>query len=428
MHPGYGFLSENAAFAEALAARGIAFIGPTPEHIRAFGLKHTARALAAAGGRAASCRAPGLLASIDEAVIAAGRPRLSGDAEIDRRGRRHRHEPLRRRGARCGTPLPAWNARPAPASAMRASIWNASSPAPAMSRCRSSAMAGAGSWRLASATARCNGATRRSSRKRPRPACPLRCAQRPARRRPRRSAPASATPRPGTVEFIYDPDRQDFDFLEVNTRLQVEHPVTEAVLGIDLVEWMVRQAAGDDPIPAALPAPRAMPSRRGSTPRQPHADFRPSAGRLTEVAFPAGVRVDGWIATGTVVEPHLRPDAGQDHRPRTRPPRGHCGAARGAGRVAGRGDRHQPRLPLGHRGLRDVRKRQCNDRRAGQLPLRAKGSRGAVARCPVEPSGAARPSRAVACRRAALGSDGRHARTGMRTAWSATRTTRRRWS
>ena len=66
MHPGYGFLSENVAFAERLAAEGIAFIGPRPEHLRAFGLKHTARELA---GRSGVPLLPGsgLLASADEA-------------------------------------------------------------------------------------------------------------------------------------------------------------------------------------------------------------------------------------------------------------------------------------------------------------------------------------------------------------------------
>ncbi|MFN4128423.1 MAG: 5-oxoprolinase/urea amidolyase family protein, partial [Paracoccaceae bacterium] len=87
----------------------------------------------------------------------------------------------------------------------------------------------------------------------------------------------------------------------------VEHPVTEAVLGIDLVEWMVRQAAGEDPIPATLPQPQGHAIEARLYAEQPHAGFRPSAGRLTDVAFPQGIRVDGWIATGTVVEPFYDP-------------------------------------------------------------------------------------------------------------------------
>ena len=109
----------------------------------------------------------------------------------------------------------------------------------------------------------------------------------------------------GTVEFVYDAAREEASFLEVNTRLQVEHPVTEAVTGVDLVEWMLRLA-----------------QRRGATccagvrthPRHGHAvearlyaedparDFRPSAGLLTNVAFPdRASRVDAWVETGSEV-------------------------------------------------------------------------------------------------------------------------------
>ena len=113
----------------------------------------------------------------------------------------------------------------------------------------------------------------------------------------------------GTVEFIYDPAREEFYFLEVNTRLQVEHPVTEEVFGIDLVEWMIRQAAGEDPLAgvhAAAPR-RAMRSRCALYAEIPQADFRPATGLLTEVAFPHDARVDGWIETGTEVTPYYDP-------------------------------------------------------------------------------------------------------------------------
>ncbi len=112
----------------------------------------------------------------------------------------------------------------------------------------------------------------------------------------------------GTVEFIYDPAREEFYFLEVNTRLQVEHPVTEAVFGIDLVEWMIRQAAGEDVLSGAealTPKGAAIEVRVYA--EIPHADFRPSAGLLTEVVFPEDIRIDCWIETGTEVTPFYDP-------------------------------------------------------------------------------------------------------------------------
>jgi urea carboxylase len=93
----------------------------------------------------------------------------------------------------------------------------------------------------------------------------------------------------GTVEFIYDADRSDFFFLEVNTRLQVEHGVTELVTGIDLVEWMARLAL--DPsweMPATAPAPSGHAIQARVYAEDPNHDFRPSSGLLTEAGFPNG--------------------------------------------------------------------------------------------------------------------------------------------
>jgi urea carboxylase len=112
----------------------------------------------------------------------------------------------------------------------------------------------------------------------------------------------------GTVEFIVDADSQEFYFLEVNTRLQVEHGVTELVGNIDLVEWMVRLAAGED---LSLANYKYQPQGHAIQVRiyaeDPHHNFQPSAGLLTAVEFPDDVRVDGWIAAGTEITPYYDP-------------------------------------------------------------------------------------------------------------------------
>ena len=110
----------------------------------------------------------------------------------------------------------------------------------------------------------------------------------------------------GTVEFVYDTDRGEFFFLEVNTRLQVEHGVTEAVTGIDLVEWMLRVAAGDrfelttPPISGSSIEVRVYAE-------DPTHGFRPSTGLLTHASFPSDIRIDSWIENGTVVTPYYDP-------------------------------------------------------------------------------------------------------------------------
>jgi urea carboxylase len=118
-----------------------------------------------------------------------------------------------------------------------------------------------------------------------------------------RSLAASADYRSaGTVEFIYDADRDEASFLEFNTRLQVEHPVTEAILGIDLVAWMLRLAAGEtdvlDGVPDTGPSATGCAVEARVYAEDPARDHLPSAGLLTCVDLPGDVRVDTWIERG----------------------------------------------------------------------------------------------------------------------------------
>ena len=112
----------------------------------------------------------------------------------------------------------------------------------------------------------------------------------------------------GTVEFVLDASTEQFYFLEVNTRLQVEHPVTEMVTGLDLIECMLKVAAGD-----ALDWQRMQQPPKGAAievriyAEDPVKNFQPSAGTLTEVYVPDDVRVDGWVSTGTEVSSFYDP-------------------------------------------------------------------------------------------------------------------------
>jgi urea carboxylase len=114
----------------------------------------------------------------------------------------------------------------------------------------------------------------------------------------------------GTVEFIVDAatSADAFYFLEVNTRLQVEHGVTEAVTGVDLVEWMVRVAAGEAPDLAAYRhAPRGVSIQARVYAEDPARAFRPASGLLTQVEWPATLRVDTWVRSGVEVSAFYDP-------------------------------------------------------------------------------------------------------------------------
>lgn len=305
IHPGYGFLSENADFAEACAAAGIAFIGPTPDNIRAFGLKHSARALAEAEG-VALAPGTGLLADADAALAAAERigypvmlkataggggigMRVCTDADAVRDG----FAAVARLGAGNFGDAGLFLERFVPrARHVEVQIF------------------GDGSGRVVALGERDCSLQRRNQKvveEAPAPNMPdsIRTALIDAAVRLGTAARYRSA---GTVEFLYDAERQDWFFLEVNTRLQVEHGVTEEVTGIDLVEWMVRGAAGDYGfLDTPVPAPRGWSIQARLYAEDPAVDFRPATGTLTQVAFPADARVESWVESGATVSPFYDP-------------------------------------------------------------------------------------------------------------------------
>ncbi|RZM24693.1 MAG: urea carboxylase, partial [Sphingomonas sp.] len=242
IHPGYGFLAENAGFAEACAAAGIVFIGPTTDNIRAFGLKHSARALAVAYGVPL---APGsdLLVDVEAASVAAaeiGFPVMlkatAGGGGIGMRICRDDAE-----------------IRDGFAAVARLGSANFGDSGVFLERYVERArhievqIFGDGKGKVVALGERDCSLQRRNQKvveEAPAPNLPpeVRAGLIAAAVR---LGEAAAYRSAGTVEFLYDAVRGDFFFLEVNTRLQVEHGVTEQVLGIDLVEWMIRAAAGD---------------------------------------------------------------------------------------------------------------------------------------------------------------------------------------
>ncbi|MEU5842390.1 urea carboxylase [Rhodococcus sp. NPDC047139] len=302
IHPGYGFLSENAEFAAACEAAGIAFVGPTPEQLRVFGDKHTAREAARAVG-APLVPGSGLLDSLDDALAAAttiGYPVM-----------------LKAVGGGGGIGMQACHSaddlREAYERVIRLAAANFSSTGVFLERFIPRArhvevqVFGDGHGRTISLGTRDCSLQRRNQKvveEAPAPNLPdhiveqmLSCSRDLASSVRYRSA--------GTVEFVYDVERGEVSFLEMNTRLQVEHPVTEEVTGVDLVEWMLLLARGDESMLDGLPdsgpeiTGHAVEARVYA--EDPGRDYRPSAGLLTQVEFPAHTRIETWVDTGAEV-------------------------------------------------------------------------------------------------------------------------------
>ncbi len=303
IHPGYGFLSENADFAERCAAAGIVFIGPSAANIRDFGLKHTARALAAAHGVPL---APGTGLLTDAAAATRAADEIGYPVIVKATAG----------GGGIGMTVCHSAADIADAFAMvaRLGAGNFGDAGVFLERYVTHArhievqVFGDGAGRVVALGERDCSLQRRNQKvveETPAPHLPeaTRAALTEAALRLMAAAHYRSA---GTVEFLYDGARDQFYFLEVNTRLQVEHGVTEQVTGVDLVAWMVRGAAGDfgflDGFVAA-PVGHAIQVRIYA--EDPARDFQPSSGRLIDVAFPphdrAALRVDSWVERGSEV-------------------------------------------------------------------------------------------------------------------------------
>ncbi|QJT00613.1 5-oxoprolinase/urea amidolyase family protein [Streptomyces asoensis] len=298
IHPGYGFLSEDAAFARRCADAGIVFVGPTPEQLELFGAKHTARAAAEAAG-VPLAPGTGLLADLPEALEQA---RLIGYPVM-----------LKATGggggigmSACGSAAEltdAWERvqRVAAASFSSAGVFLER----LVERARHVEVQvfGDGAGKVVVLGDRDCSLQRRNQKvveEAPAPGLPSGIREQLASNA--RDLCASVGYRSaGTVEFVYDAAREEAYFLEVNTRLQVEHPVTEEIYGVDLVAWMLRLARGEQDVVRDPGAPRGHAVEARLYAEDPSRDHRPGAGLLTRVEFPAGVRVDGWVETGTEV-------------------------------------------------------------------------------------------------------------------------------
>jgi urea carboxylase len=299
IHPGYGFLSENAEFAKACKEHGIVFIGPTSEQMQMFGLKHSAREIAVKAGvpllpgtelitelaeavsQAARIGYPVILKSTaggggigmrvcadeDALQTAFDSVRHLAEANFNNSGvflekyiTRARHIEVQIFGNRFGE-IVALGERDCSIQRRNQKVIE-ECPAPNLpSEVRQKILEAAKSLAVEAGY---------------------------------RSA--------GTVEFLYDPHTQEFFFLEVNTRLQVEHGVTEEVLGIDLVEWMVLEAANElSDLQSRFSEPKGHSIQARIYAEDCLQDFRPSAGQLDQAKFSKHARIETWVRDGMTI-------------------------------------------------------------------------------------------------------------------------------
>jgi len=302
IHPGYGFLSENPAFAEACASSGLTFIGPTASSMRAMGDKVEAR----------------------RRMVEAGVPVVPGTPALADEGA------ALREAEKIGYPVMVKAAAGGGGIGMRVAIAAGDLPA-AFEACRRAAQSSFGSpdvylerylqhprhiemqiladdhgTTLALGERDCSIQRRHQKLLEETPATGLSDAQRRAMAEAAVKAAAAVKYRnAGTIEFIVS--GEDFFFLEMNTRLQVEHPITESVLGIDLVREQIRVARGERLPAGGYGSPRGHAIEFRINAEDPLRNFMPTPRRVRRYAPPSGpgVRVDSGIRPHQEISPHF---------------------------------------------------------------------------------------------------------------------------
>ncbi|EEY19164.1 urea amidolyase [Verticillium alfalfae VaMs.102] len=307
--PGYGFLAENADFASQVEAAGLVWIGPTPDQMRKLGLKHLAREVAISAGVPVVPGSKSLLESVDQALAEAERIKYpvmlkstAGGGGIGL--------------SRCDD---AKSLTEAYHSVQRLAEANFGDAGMFVEHFIENArhievqMLGDGEGNVTTAGERDCSLQRRNQKvveESPAVFVPPAVRDR-MREAAKRLAAAVKYRNVGTIEYIYDVDTEEFYFLEVNTRLQVEHPVTESVTGLDLVEAMVKIASGNSH-DLFLNREQGFVVNGNSIEVRVYAEsplqnFRPSPGRLVDVVLPKNVRVDTWVEAGMDVSSSYDP-------------------------------------------------------------------------------------------------------------------------
>jgi acetyl-CoA carboxylase biotin carboxylase subunit len=307
VHPGYGFLAENPAFAQAVIDAGLVWVGPAPDAMDAMGDKVKARNRMAAAGVPVAAGTEEPVTDVDAALAAAtdvGYPLMvkaaAGGGGIgmgvarDPEGLRAAFETARTRAERFFA---------SPAILLERYVENA--------RHVEVQVLGLADGRVIALGERDCSVQRRHQKvaeETPSPGVTPELRSRMLEGAVR-AAEAVDYRNAGTVECLVDPVAQDYVFLEMNTRLQVEHPVTELVTGVDLVEEQLRVAAGDPPtndLDTIRPVGHALEMRvYAEDPKR----FLPAPGPVDVWVEPSGdgVRVDSGYTAGNVVTPNYDP-------------------------------------------------------------------------------------------------------------------------